>query len=85
MRLQPTLPSALVALAGCATDNSRTSQLCSVDNITIIQPGGRPDPRCQLGHHADRCNIGRATLEIRAKQAFRGRQIVRRQRLSRAQ
>lgn len=49
MRLQPTLPSALVALAGCATDNSRTSQLCSVDTITIIQPGGRPDPRCGSG------------------------------------
>ena len=29
--------------------NSRTSQLCSVDTITVIQPGGRPGPRCGLG------------------------------------
>ena len=29
--------------------NTRTLQLCSVDTITVIQPGGRPGPRCSLG------------------------------------
>ena len=47
----------------------------------IHQP---PDPCRKLGHHPDRGDIGRATLEVRAKQAFGGRQIVRRQRLTRA-